>query len=347
MLDLVKKARFLDPKLFAAFAAAAEVQNFTIAARVAHMTQSGVSQHIARLEAQIERPLFKRVGKQVLLTETGRALLSYIREHVAELDTFFERINEANDALSGLVSYAMPPSCLLSGHFSELLAKRIAHPRLRLQVTLAPSAEVLELVMQDRIDFGFVTFRPNQASLHFQSFCDEEYMLVSADRELMNRMEPRDLFDESIVGYPGADVYYNMWLRHHLNDSRDCQSLLRTGEINSIEGAIKMVVGGLGAGVFPRHCVQPELDNGKLWEYRGGNRNQLTNTIYVARVAEVTQSRRVQQVIDWFFEMTHLTGDEPPGATSEARSRRRPSRASDVRKSSVAERAAGLSRRRR
>jgi LysR family transcriptional regulator, transcriptional activator of the cysJI operon len=312
MLDLVKKARFLDPKLFPAFAAAAEVQNFTNAARVAHMTQSGVSQHIARLEAQIERPLFKRIGKQVLLTETGRVLLNYIREHVAELDTFFERINEANDSLAGLVSYAMPPSCLLSGHFSELLEKRSAHPKLRLQVTLAPSYEVLELVVQDRIDFGFVTFRPNQPALRFQSYCDEEYILVSTDVTLMNEMEPRRIFDESIISYPGADVYYNMWLHHHVGDSRDYLSLIRTGEINSIEGAIKMVVGGLGAAVLPRHCIQQALEGGRVFEYRAGNPQPLTNTIYIARVAEGAPSRRVQQVIDWFFELV------PPPAVESA-----------------------------
>jgi DNA-binding transcriptional LysR family regulator len=338
MLDLVKKARFLDPKLFTAFAAAAEVQNFTNAAKVAHMTQSGISQHIARLEEQIERPLFKRIGKQVVLTETGRALLNYIREHVAELDTFFERLNEASESLSGLVSYAMPPSCLLSGHFSELLQKRLTHPNLRVKVTLASSPEVLELVVQDRVDFGFVTVRPHHAALAFEGFCDEEYILVSADAELMKSMKPAELFDEAIVTYPGADVYYNMWLRHHMTDSRDYLSLLRTGEINSIEGAIKMVVGGLGVAVLPRHCIRPQLERGEVFEYSAGNGSPLTNTIYIASLADATQSRRVRQVLDWFFEMVRPAplGEPPrkPTKGPDSASQRRLSRQSGVRKRS-------------
>jgi LysR family transcriptional regulator, transcriptional activator of the cysJI operon len=317
MLDLVKKARFLDPKLFTAFAAAAEVQNFTNAAKVAHMTQSGISQHIARLEEQIKRPLFKRIGKQVVLTETGQALLSYIREHVAELDTFFERIHEENESLTGVVSYAMPPSCLLSGHFSELLAKRVAHPNLRLKVTLASSPEVLELVVQDRIDFGFVTFRPLHTSIELRPFCDEEYVLVSSDRELMEGMKPAELFEEPIVGYPGADVYYNMWLRHHVRDHRDYLSLLRAGEINSIEGAIKMVVGGLGSAVIPRHCIQPQLDAGQVFAYQSGNPKPLTNTIYVAQIRQANQSRRIRQVLSWFYEMLQPAevADKPTAVT--------------------------------
>lgn len=327
MLDLVKKARFLDPKLFTAFAAAAEVQNFTNAAKVAHMTQSGISQHIARLEEQIERPLFKRIGKQVVLTETGQALLSYIREHVAELDTFFERINEESESLMGLVAYAMPPSCLLSGHFGELLAKRVAHPKLRLKVTLASSPEVLELVLQDRIDFGFVTFRPVHASIEFQGFCDEEYILVSADQQGLKQLKPAEIFEQPVIGYPGADVYYNMWLHHHVGDQRDYLSLVRTGEINSIEGAIKMVVGGLGAAVIPRHCIQPQLDRGEVFEYRGGNPKPLTNTIYVARIREAAQSRRVRQVLAWFFEMLEAAPTPRPKS-----SRNRAERVTGVRR---------------
>lgn len=327
MLDLVKKARFLDPRLFTAFAAAAEVKNFTNAAKVAHMTQSGISQHIARLEEQIERPLFKRIGKHVALTETGQALLSYIREHVAELDTFFERIHEENESLVGLVSYAMPPSCLLAGHFSQLLAKRVAHPHLRLKVTLASSPEVLDLVLQDRIDFGVVTLRPLQTSIEFQGFCDEEYILVGADQDLLKRMKPADLFEQAVIGYPGADIYYNMWLRHHVTDHRDYLSLVRTGEINSIEGAIKMVVGGLGAAVIPRHCIQPQLDRGEVFEYSGGNPKPLTNTIYVARIREVAQSRRVRQVLAWFYEML-----QPPPLAAKPKPARRDSRVSGIRK---------------
>ena len=239
----------------------------------------------------------------MVLTETGEALLHYIREHVAELDTFFERVSAASESLTGLVSYAMPPSCLLSDHFSLLLQKRTAHPDLRLKVTLAPSPDVLELVVQDRIDFGFVTLRPQHSALSLQAFCDEEYILVSSSQRLMAELRPDLLFEQPVIGYPGADVYYNMWLRHYVSDSRDYLSLLRTGEINSIEGAIKMVVGGLGSAVMPRHCVRGQIQRGELFEYDGGRSKPVTNTIYVASLKDVQPSRRVRQVISWFFEM--------------------------------------------
>ena len=148
MLEIVKRARFLDSKLFTAFAAAAEYENFTRAAEVSGMTQSGVSQHVAKLEEQVGRPLFSRIGSRVMLTTAGKELLKYLQSHVADLETFFDGIQTEEKALSGLVSYAMPPSCLCSPHFPMLLEKRAAQPQLRLKVTLASSPEVLDMVAQ-------------------------------------------------------------------------------------------------------------------------------------------------------------------------------------------------------
>ena len=68
----------LDTDAFKAFVLAADLENFTEAAQVASMTQSGVSQHVARLEEQLNTSLFSRVGRRVVLTESGKNLKKYI-----------------------------------------------------------------------------------------------------------------------------------------------------------------------------------------------------------------------------------------------------------------------------
>ena len=45
----------IDARLFPAFVAEAKTENFTEAARMAAMTQSGISQHISKLEEQYTR----------------------------------------------------------------------------------------------------------------------------------------------------------------------------------------------------------------------------------------------------------------------------------------------------
>jgi len=317
MLEMVKRTRFLDPKLFTAFAAAAELENFTRAAQVARMTQSGVSQHVAKLEEQIGRQLFKRIGKKVVLTQAGKMLLHFLHSHVADLDSFFDRVQTEQTALSGTVSYAMPPSCLFSTHFQDLLEKRRQHPDLRLKVTVASSPEILDLVLQNTVDFGFLTVRPENPALMLQPYCDEEYVFVSANQLAMSTMRPEDVFAHAMIAYPGADVYYNAWIRHYLpHEKRDFHSLMRTGEINSLDGAITMVVGGLGSGIFPQHCVQAKIDAGALFRLQTKG-PPLLNAVFMARLAEAVPPRRVSQVMEWFFEMVA----QPPTARV-ARARR-------------------------
>ncbi len=293
----------LDSKLFPAFVAAAELSNFTQAAKRAHMTQSGVSQHVAKLEEQLGVQLFKRVSKQVFLTDAGRALLRYVQEQSSIWSEFLDSIRSEERAMSGDVSYAMPPSCLMSPHFGMLLERRAAQQNIHLHVQIKSSPEVIELILRNETHFGFVTQRPEHPSLAFQHFCDEEYVLVSADARAIASMRPGDLFRMHTIDYPGADVYYNAWLRHHgPEESRDYYSLVHSGRINAIDGAVKMVRGGLGSGVFPRHCVEADLASGALHEYPS-DKPPLTNPIYICHIKDNVPIRRVRQVIDWFREM--------------------------------------------
>ena len=58
-----------------AFLAIAETGSFSAAGERLHLTQPAVSKRIAVLEAQLGRRLFDRIGREVALTEAGRALL--------------------------------------------------------------------------------------------------------------------------------------------------------------------------------------------------------------------------------------------------------------------------------
>lgn len=58
-----------------AFVAIAESGSFSAAGEALHLTQPAVSKRIALLEAQLSARLFDRLGRQVVLTEAGQALL--------------------------------------------------------------------------------------------------------------------------------------------------------------------------------------------------------------------------------------------------------------------------------
>src|SRR5262249_48385586 len=61
------------------FVAVAERQHMTAAARALNVTQSAASAAIAALEARHDVKLFHRVGRGIVLTETGRLFLDEAR----------------------------------------------------------------------------------------------------------------------------------------------------------------------------------------------------------------------------------------------------------------------------
>ena len=107
----------------------------------------------------------------------------------------------------GPVAYAMPASCLLSPHFPMLLAARErSFPGVEIKVTLCPSSEVVERLLRPEIDFGFVTHHSGETDIHFEPFCEEEYVLVG-------RETPKgfDLENARWLDHPGADILFQHW----------------------------------------------------------------------------------------------------------------------------------------
>src|SRR5690606_40248592 len=76
-----------------AFIAIAETGSFSLAAERLHLTQPAVSKRLAALEAQLDVRLFDRLGREIGLTEAGRALLPRAyqilrsEEHTSELQS--------------------------------------------------------------------------------------------------------------------------------------------------------------------------------------------------------------------------------------------------------------------
>ena len=294
----------LDPRFFKAFVAAAEFENFTIAASQAAMTQSGISQHISKLEEQVGLPLFMRGSKSTVLTDAGKLLLNYIRSYNDSVASLMDQMRQDQEMVEGLVSYAMPPSCLLSPHFPMLLERRLAYPALELKVQLLPNTEILPLLIDGKMDFGFVTERVEHPMLDYRKFCDEEYILVGPKNLNVLDLQIENILAYRYINYPGMGVYFNYWIEHYLPEAKHIsdRSLHHAGEMNSIEGAILMVVGGLGISVFPRHCVQEHIDNGQLVEWTS-SADALTNTIHIVTRQDPPIPKRVATVIDWFMDM--------------------------------------------
>src|ERR1051325_1253341 len=77
----------LDTRQLRAFATLARRGSFTLAAKELHLSQSAVSHSMKALETDVGCRLFDRLGKKVLLTQAGEALLQHTEKILQEMAT--------------------------------------------------------------------------------------------------------------------------------------------------------------------------------------------------------------------------------------------------------------------
>ncbi len=76
------------------FVAVAERQHVTEAARALNLAQSAASHAIASLEARHDTKLFDRIGRRIVLTEAGQALLAEARSILAQVERAEQTLGE-------------------------------------------------------------------------------------------------------------------------------------------------------------------------------------------------------------------------------------------------------------
>lgn len=110
-----------DRSSFKSFYHSAIELNFTRAAEASGTTQSGISQHIAKLENELGTLLFIRAKGKLKITDAGRQLKNYLETIYREEQSLLDSLSIATTELKGPVTYAMPESCLMSPHFKMIL----------------------------------------------------------------------------------------------------------------------------------------------------------------------------------------------------------------------------------
>src|SRR5690606_37160820 len=83
-----------------------ESNGFSAAGERLRLTQPAMSKRIAALEQHLGRRLFDRVGRDVALTEAGRALLPRARRILAEMDDTRRALGNLDQAVGGRLTLA-------------------------------------------------------------------------------------------------------------------------------------------------------------------------------------------------------------------------------------------------
>ena len=142
------------------FCTLVNVGHFTKTAETLFMTQSGVSQHIKKLEQHLATSLLIREGKSFSLTEAGLKLFQQ-GESLLKASVDIEVSIKEDDPFSGIVDIATPGSIGLK-LYPHLLDIQQRHPSLVIKHAFAPNKSIERDLIEHNIDIGLMTESPKK-----------------------------------------------------------------------------------------------------------------------------------------------------------------------------------------
>jgi LysR family hydrogen peroxide-inducible transcriptional activator len=161
------------------FAAAARLGGFTRAAAACGVTQPTLSQQIAKLEAELGRPLFERAGTGVTLTDAGAAFRERADRILALADDAVASVAADPDAgrltvaaIPTVCPYLLPPALVRFG-------KRF--PRARVDVREATTADLLRQLRAGHLDLGVIATPLADDGLTVQPLVTEQLVVALPD----------------------------------------------------------------------------------------------------------------------------------------------------------------------
>lgn len=241
------------------FEAVARCGGMNRAALELNTVQSNVTGRIKALELELGAVLFERNNRGVALTAAGHRLLPFAMRVACLLD----------DARRAVADEGTPSGSLLIGSLETTAALRLSpvlaafaatYPAVDLSLRTGTSCELVEQVLERRLDGAFVCGPVNHPALLVERFFEEELVILTTPniRDLGDRGRLADF--KIIVLRSGCS--YRLQLEALL--ARRGIVGVRTLEFGTLEAIISCVAAGLGVTLLPKALIGPVWQQGRV-----------------------------------------------------------------------------------
>lgn len=231
------------------FVIAAQELSITRTASRLQRAQSNISTRIQQLEQQLNATLFFRDSRQLRLTPQGQTFLRYSQQLLA-------LSREAKQALHP----NEPQGVLRIGSMESTAASRLPRvlasyqqrwPEVELHVQTAPSSELMEHVLDYKLDCAFIALQQPELPTLLEGVpvFTEELMLILPQR-YSNWKKSSELPIKRLACFRQGCTY-RAYLEHYFSD----QQPLTLQEVGSYHAVLACVAAGTCIGVLPRSVL--------------------------------------------------------------------------------------------
>lgn len=226
------------------------------------LTQSAVSMAIKSLEDVLEKKLFDRINKKLILNEYGRAFFRKVEpliDQLAETENMFRDeyfFGELKLGVSSsIANYLIPQIIYL---FKE------KYKSVSISMATGNTQEVVHLIESGQVDMGFVEGEFNSVDVMKEVLGDDELYIVTGDPEMANDKvyDIEELLDKNWVLRERGSGTREVFL-HYLKDYIDKVHVFM--ELDHAGGVKSVLHNKDTLACLSQYCVRKELVSGLLY----------------------------------------------------------------------------------
>jgi DNA-binding transcriptional LysR family regulator len=233
------------------FVAACEAGSLSAVAQRLGTSQSAVSQHVRRLERELDVALLERGRRGVMPTAAGRILLGAARDALGALDAGRRELDQLRNGSGGCLRVTTGGTTLRHFMTRALADFRDRYPAITFDyVSAASTTECLRALRADDADVAFVTLVDDRGLEGRPTLRTPWVLVVPAGDPLADRpaVEPADLAPLQLIGMP-ADATSRGELEGGLAGHGVRLQVSTT--VDEWDTAVRLVELGVGRSVVP------------------------------------------------------------------------------------------------
>ena len=239
--------------------------NMSRVAKSLNMSQSNISLSIKSLEKRLGEELFDRVGKKLILNESGKEFKRATQNH-------FNALKEAQDLfrkekISGFLKVAG------SRTIGDYILPQVVFDFLKEQKDATVSSltdnseNIANKVLSGEINIGFIESNIKKRDIVKQVLCQDELIVVCKDAKFTNRAYYIDeLFDKTWLLREEGSGTRDIFLQNIAELSQDIRKYLELSSFESIKNILLNNDNAITC--ISKVCVKNELENGELFEVK-------------------------------------------------------------------------------
>ncbi len=191
--------------------AACEAGSLSSLARDLKRTQSAVSQHIARLEAELGVKLFERHARGVAPTAAGRILKDFALEGLDAIEVGLQRIRALQQGEADTLTITTGGTTVRHFMMDAIVKFRKQHPAVNLRFLPAGSTRrCFEILRLSQADLAFVTVGEPARGIRVRTVGQAKLFLLAARDDVLatrRRLRVADLGGIRYLGLSGGTTH--------------------------------------------------------------------------------------------------------------------------------------------